>query len=129
MWVNNTIKGSPRRTSVSFAVILLVVWLSFAYYYDNVYPHHHYVYPLGHCNDGSTPNRIGLCANGLHPESSRLAFMETILKQNPALVDILDLLPMVLLSVGGLIIVWLFLHNNLSTKATGFNITPEPTAK
>lgn len=72
-------------------------------------------------NDGSTLNRIGLCANGLHLESSRLAFIEIMLKQNPALVDILDSLPMVLLSVAALIIVWLFLHNMLSKKSAGFN--------
>jgi hypothetical protein len=88
--------------------------LFLGYCYDNIYPYHHYVYLLGHCNNGSTPNRIGICANRLHPESSQLTFMETILKQNPALVDILDLFPMILLFVGGLIIVWLFLHNNLT---------------
>ena len=38
------IKGSPRKISVSFAVILLIVWLFLGYCYDNLYPHHHYVY-------------------------------------------------------------------------------------
>ena len=47
------ITGSPRA-SVSFAVVLVMVWLFLGYYLDNIYPRHNYVFE-GRCVT-NTPN-------------------------------------------------------------------------